>query len=274
MDHRASIIEGVARLGANERAKLPDGAFAYVDSQGRRLLPINDESHVRNALSRFDRVVFEDDAARDRARTRLLRAAKKYGIVPIGFVSAELQPQRKLPSGLVTLLMTDLEDSTAILRQLDDRYAPLLAQLRRIQRAAVKRAGGREVDARADEFFAAFEQASAAVEAAVSIQRSIGTHAWPEGVSVQLRIGVHRGRPTLTETGYVGLAVNAVARVCDAAAGGQILVSSKVRDAVAKAPIEHVSLTPLGPYELRGFPEHEVLFLVTADGVSDPRRAG
>lgn len=257
----------MARLGAKERAKLPDSAFAYVDSQGRRVLPINDESHVRNALSRFDRVVFEDDAARDRARTRLLRAAKKYGIVPIGFVSAELQPQRKLPSGLVTLLMTDVEGSTELLRQLDDRYAPLLAQLRRIQRSAVKRAGGREVDARADEFFAAFENASAALEAAVSIQRSLGAHAWPEGVNVRLRTGIHRGRPKLTESGYVGLAVNAVSRVCAAARGGQILVSSKAHEAVSKTPIDGMTLTPLGRFELRGFPEREVLFLVTADGV-------
>ena len=67
-------------LTATARARLPDSAFAYVDSQGRRRLPINDISHVRNALARFDQVDFEDDAARERARERLLRAAKKHGI--------------------------------------------------------------------------------------------------------------------------------------------------------------------------------------------------
>ena len=87
------------RLGAKERARLPDSAFAYIDSQGRRRLPINDASHVRNALSRFNQVAFEDDAARDRARIRLLNAAKKFGIVPIGFVSSQLQPERNLPRG-------------------------------------------------------------------------------------------------------------------------------------------------------------------------------
>ena len=55
-------------LGARERAGLPNSAFAYIDSQGRRMLPIHDEAHVRNALARFSRVSFEDDAARDRAR--------------------------------------------------------------------------------------------------------------------------------------------------------------------------------------------------------------
>ena len=86
-------------LSAKERAQLPDSAFAYVDSRGRRRLPIHDAAHVRNALARFGQVAFEDDDARDRARSRLLRAAKKHGIMPIGFISSQLQPQRKLPTG-------------------------------------------------------------------------------------------------------------------------------------------------------------------------------
>ena len=65
------------RLSAKERAQLPDSAFAYVDSRGRRRLPIHDAAHVRKALARFSQVVFEDEAARDRARSRLLRAAMK-----------------------------------------------------------------------------------------------------------------------------------------------------------------------------------------------------
>jgi hypothetical protein len=59
-------------LKARERAKLPDSAFAYIDSKGKRRLPIHDASHVRNALARFGQVAFEDEDARDRARSRLL----------------------------------------------------------------------------------------------------------------------------------------------------------------------------------------------------------
>jgi len=114
-------------LGAKERAKLPDSAFAYIDSTGRRRLPINDASHVRNALARFGQVHFEDEAARDRARTRLLRAAARHGIVPIGFISAQLEPQRKFPKGTVTFLLTDVERSTELLAGLGDGYATLLA---------------------------------------------------------------------------------------------------------------------------------------------------
>src|SRR5262245_58611852 len=175
-------------LGSKERSQLPDSAFAYVDSRGRRRLPIHDEAHVRNALSRFSQVSFEDDAARDRARTRLLRAAKKHGIVPIGFVSAQLEPQRKLPRGLVTLLMTDIEGSTELLQRLDDRYPKLLADVRRLLRAAVRRTGGREADVRADEFFAVYEDAAAALDGAVGIQRRMQEHTWPDGVEARVRI--------------------------------------------------------------------------------------
>ena len=62
-------------LRTRDRLSLPDRAFAYVDSRGRRRLPINDAAHVRNALARFNQVTFEDEAARDRARTRLRRTS-------------------------------------------------------------------------------------------------------------------------------------------------------------------------------------------------------
>src|SRR5262245_65978032 len=84
----------MARLKSGKRAHLPDRAFAYVDSGGRRRLPIHDRAHVRNALARFNQVGFENEAARETARTRLLNAAKKYRIVPVGFITGQLQSER------------------------------------------------------------------------------------------------------------------------------------------------------------------------------------
>lgn len=81
----------MSQLDSRKRAKLPASAFAYVDSKGRRRLPIHDEPHVRNALARFNQVAFEDEVARERARKKLLVAARKYGIVPIGFVTGQLE---------------------------------------------------------------------------------------------------------------------------------------------------------------------------------------
>jgi class 3 adenylate cyclase len=246
------------RLGAKERAQLPDSAFAYIDSRGRRRLPIHDAAHVRNALARFGQVAFEDEDARDRARSRLLRAAKKHGIMPIGFISAQLQPQRKLPTGHVTFLLADLEGSTELLRRLDDRYARLLADVRRLVRAAVRAADGREVSARGDDLFAVFERAPAA------IQRTMHAGAWPRGIDVRLRIGLHRGRPALTDTGYVGLSLHAAARIGFAAHGGQIVMSSAVHAAVLESLAEGVSLRSLGAWRFRGLPEPVELFQVDA----------
>src|ERR671910_2397976 len=110
----------MATLSAKERAQLPDSAFAYIDSSGKRRLPIHDPAHVRNALARFGQVAFEDEAARDRARSRLLRAAKKHGIMPIGFISSQLRPERKLPTGSVTFLLADMEGSTQLLARLGE----------------------------------------------------------------------------------------------------------------------------------------------------------
>jgi class 3 adenylate cyclase len=376
----------MSRLAASKRAQLPGSAFAYVDSRGRRRLPIHDEAHVRNALARFSRVAFENDADRERTRTRLLNAAKKYGIVPVGFITGQLQSERSnatagrlvielgrhgapgeleqrlrsvlrdptlavlhwseasgayldgagrpaplpaegdrrgvtflerrgrpmtalvhdptvlddpgvaetvlaavrfvvekellhgqiqatstdagaLPTGFVTLLMTDIERSTGLLRRLGDHYGDLLNDVRSILRTAVLRAGGREIDARADEYFAVFEQAPAAVEAAVAVQRALGKRRWPDDLDVRVRAGIHSGRPTLTEVGYIGLAVHTTARVCSAAHGGQIVVSSRTRAAVRTATPTGVSFRGLGRHRLPGLPEAETLFQVRAKGL-------
>jgi class 3 adenylate cyclase len=264
-------------LAASARARLPDSAFAYIDSQGQRRLPIHDASHVRNALARFEQVRFEDDGARERARQRLLRAARKYGIVPLGFFDGQLRKERsqteirarardvaKLPRGVVTFLLTDIEDSTALLRRLGDAYAALLRDARALIRKSVRDAGGHEVDARADEFFAAFHEPGRALDAALAIQRSLQKREWADGVAVCVRIGIHSGRTTLSDTGYVGIAVHTAARLCSAGHGGQILLSSAARELLAVEPTTGVSFRSLGRYTLAGLTEPEALFQVRA----------
>lgn len=253
------------QLDRKQRARLPDSAFAHVDSLGRRRLPIHDESHVRNALARFNQVVFEDEAARDRARTRLLKAAKRYGIVPIGFITGQLRrhqpPSRRLPEGEVTFLLADIEDSTGLLRRLGDGYARLLADVRGLLRLAIGEAGGVEVDVRADELFAVFPLPLDALTAALAIQRRVRDGAWPEGLELRIRVGLHTGTPTLTESGYVGLAVHAAARICFAAHGRQIVLSRSAREALGSSSPE-VAFRELGHHLLAGIPEPELLFQV------------
>jgi class 3 adenylate cyclase len=255
----------MAPLPSTKRSQLPDRAFAYIDATGRRRLPINDAAHVRNALARFNQVVFEDEAAQERARTKLLKAARKHGILPIGFITGQLSSRGagRLPSGFVTFLLADIEGSTALVRQLGDGYAPFLADLRRFLRATVQRSGGMQVDAHADEFFAVFKHAPAGLAAALGIQRGLRDRAWPEGAQVRVRIGLHSGRPTLTNAGYVGLAVHAVARISSAGHGGQIILShAALRSMDGPRPSE-INFVDLGSHRLRGLPEVETLFQVS-----------
>jgi class 3 adenylate cyclase len=184
--------------------------------------------------------------------------------MPIGFISSQLQPQRKFPTGDVTFLLADIEGSTALLARLGDGYARLLDDVRRLVRAAVREAGGHVVSARGDDVFAAFERAPAALNGALGVQRAMQSGAWPKGSAVRLRIGLHRGRPALTDTGYVGLSVHAAARICFAAHGGQIVLSAAVRAAALDSLPDGVTLRSLGGWRFRGLPEPIDIFQAEA----------
>jgi class 3 adenylate cyclase len=232
---------------------------------------------VRNALARVGRVAFEDDVARDDARTRLLRAAKKFKIVPVGFIATQLESERargprqdqpvELPSGFVTMVMTDIEGSTGLVHRLGTRYRELIDGVCAIQRTAVVEASGFEVEARADEFFAVFAAPRAAIDAAVTAQHELRRHSWPEDVDVRVRIGIHSGYPTSTESNYIGMDVHTTSRICSVGHGGQIVVSANTREAVKASNPEGVRFNALGSYRLRGLPEEVPLFQVTASGL-------
>jgi hypothetical protein len=70
----------LADLSAQERDDLRKDQFAYVDKDGGEHLPIHDESHVRNAIARFNQTGFESKTAKEEARKKILRAAERHGI--------------------------------------------------------------------------------------------------------------------------------------------------------------------------------------------------
>jgi class 3 adenylate cyclase/CheY-like chemotaxis protein len=168
-----------------------------------------------------------------------------------------------LPSGTVTLLFTDVEGSTGLAETLGDAWAEVLEEHRRILRAEVAARWGIEVDCRGDELFAVFTDAVSAVQAAAAAQRALGAHAWPEGTSVRVRVGLHTAAPTLGSNGYVGVEVHRAARVCSAAHGGQVLLTGATREAAGAEARE------LGERSLRGLPLPEPLFQLVAPGLED-----
>lgn len=70
----------MAELTTRSRDRLRSSQFAYVDGDGAEHLPIHDESHVRNAMARFNQTDFESTAAKERARRKIVAAAKRHGI--------------------------------------------------------------------------------------------------------------------------------------------------------------------------------------------------
>ena len=70
----------MSNLSTKQRDDLRKDQFAYIDRHGGEHLPIHDESHVRNAIARFNQTDFESKAGKERARRKILAAAKRHGI--------------------------------------------------------------------------------------------------------------------------------------------------------------------------------------------------
>ena len=70
----------MATLDTEDRNRLKDSSFAWVDDKGERHLPINDEAHVRNAIARFNQTEFDEPGAKSAAARKILAAAKEHGI--------------------------------------------------------------------------------------------------------------------------------------------------------------------------------------------------
>ena len=165
------------------------------------------------------------------------------------------------------MLMTDIEGSTGLVHRLGERYGELLDEVCTIQRRAVADAGGHEVEARADEFFAVFDAPRSAVDAAIAIQRELLGRCLVDDLEVRLRIGIHSGYPTSRASNYIGVDVHTASRICGAGHGGQIVVSGNTREAVMASVPDGVGFRTLGAHRPRGLRDAVPLFQVVADGL-------
>jgi len=102
----------------------------------------------------------------------------------------------ELPTGTLTLLFSDIEGSTALLRRLGDRYGEALSIQRALLRTCFAEYGGQEMGTEGDSFYVVFQSAGAAVSCCAAAQRALSAQVWPEGVTVRVRMGLHSGEPT------------------------------------------------------------------------------
>ena len=164
------------------------------------------------------------------------------------------------PGAFRTILFTDMEGSTGLTQRLGDSKAQeILRTHNNIVRDALTAHSGTEIKHTGDGIMASFTSASAALEAAVAIQKALADHNEGNDTRLRVRIGLNAGEPVAEDEDLFGTAVQLAARVCDRAAPGQILVSNVVQELAAGKGFTFVDN---GEATLKGFDKpvrlHEV----------------
>jgi class 3 adenylate cyclase len=146
----------------------------------------------------------------------------------------DLRPAAAL-DGTVTLMFSDIQDSTVMTEQLGDKqWMEVLRAHNTLVRRHLKHHGGFEVRSLGDGFMMAFPSARRALRCAAAIQRALaaqGDHG--AGVELKVRMGLHTGETIRDEDDFFGRAVVLAARIAAAARGGEVLVSSLLHELIA-----------------------------------------
>jgi len=178
------------------------------------------------------------------------------GIVEGEVAAASAAARSGGAGGLVTILFTDVESSTALTDRLGDEKArKLLREHERITREALKAHGGSEVKTLGDGFMTSFSSATKALQCAIAMQRAFAEHNESAAQPIRVRIGLNAGEPIAEDdpegrSDLFGTAVNVAARIVAKTDGGEILVSNVVRELVAG---KKFLFSDRGETELRGF---------------------
>jgi len=163
----------------------------------------------------------------------------------------------KPPDGervLMSLVMTDIEDSTKRLADVGDvAWDRLLQRHADLTRDVVERYRGKQVDSTGDGFLLAFDGAARAVRAAVDIRRAVSA------IGLQVRVGVHTGEVEVVPGGLRGVTVHETARIMSLGNGGEVLLSDITRDLSQGAPVEYEDR---GLHHLKGIPRPRHVFAV------------
>ncbi len=155
------------------------------------------------------------------------------------------------PDGTVTILFTDIENSTALNERLGDRrWFEVLRAHNEIIRNCVRQHGGYEVKAQGDGFMIAYPSAREAIDCAVELQRNLVSGDGALGEPLRVRIGIHTGEAIREGEDFYGRSVTLAARLGDQAAGGEILASSIVRDLAGG--VDDIGFEDAGEFQLKG----------------------
>ena len=156
-----------------------------------------------------------------------------------------------LPIGTVSLLFTDIEGSTALLRAHPHAYPGALVRHHALLQEAVEANRGQVVQTEGDAVFAAFARSTDAIAAALWGQLALQAEPWGDAGPIKVRMGVHTGEVELYGAQYVGLAIHRAARLASTAHGGQVVLSEATAVHLRDAFPHEVHLIDLGEHRLK-----------------------
>ena len=172
-------------------------------------------------------------------------------------------PQPDLPTGSVTLLFTDIEGSSRLWGKHGDAFIPVWQAHDALLRDAISRFGGYEVKSEGDSFMVAFSDAANALNCAVYAQGALARYPWPPDIGpIRVRMGLHTGEPFVHRNDYFGPCVNRAAETCNAAHGGQILVSQEAREAAGADVGPSIDFLDFGEQRMKDLGAPQRLFQV------------
>lgn len=169
------------------------------------------------------------------------------------------------PSGIVTLLFTDIEGSTRHWETEPQLMADALRRHDEILRTAIERADGYVFKTVGDAFCAAFTTPSGALDAVLTAQRQLAAEPWPTSAPIRVRMALHSGACEERDGDYYGPTVNRTARLEAIAHGGQVLVSGATASLAPESLPDGVSLADLGLHRLKDLGRPEQVFQLQAD---------
>ncbi len=170
--------------------------------------------------------------------------------------------QEEYPTGVVTFLFTDLEDSTYLWEEYPTEMKSALARHDTILELSVDEGKGKIVKTTGDGLHAVFHSPIDAIQAVVTAQKSIQTEEWGSTGPLRVRMALHSGEAEFRGGDYYGSVVNRAARIMGSAAGEQILVSAATADLTGDQMPTGVTLLDLGEHYLRGLNRPEGLYQV------------
>ena len=173
------------------------------------------------------------------------------------------------PSGTVTFLFTDIEDSTRLWEQYPQEMLVAQARHDQILRAAIESSRGYVFQVIGDAFCAAFPTAGDAIRAAVKGQMDLQAEHW-NSTPIRVRMGIHTGKAEIqaADGSYAGyLTLSRVQHLMSAGVGGQVLVSLTTQELVHDDLPAGVKLTDMGSWRLKNLSRPEHIFQLEIPGL-------